>query len=1071
MNNDYKAFKANQSSMSSNNPIANRTASNYSKRLLKGNKYIYPALKNQNISPNKNNQFNRRIKYPYNKGPVPDPYDEEIITGYFVNPREEQRFVNENGGEEIEIEENNVENGEERNDLNDAFIGDSEFVRMDTPEDRNNYSPNQNGQDLYALNNLRNINNDLDNLNRNNRINREYYEDPNENPEEMNEEENEEYIIRSPEQDQENYFRTTNYNNFNNQVYQKRRVLGNLRDSASSEAYANKSFSRATLTDYRNSGIYIKPKTAYNNANINNGISTEERGIESQRDSSKKVLYDNNYEIIEESPIYNYPKVEQQEKGGKVDLNFSLNKLKNMTKNKSKEKYDMTLYENNLDKIVKIQATFRYYRIKKVMDKYHDIDEFIFHISKVQFSHFYDNFYFFINQLFNAYKANTLGGLNLDNNQEKELENEEENEDEDEENNEESDNEENKSYDKLLSDYNNLKKKYNALMRNREDNNINNNNINNNSKASFKKINPELASLPGETTFGSIKTDTHKIHKFKASLQNNNNNSTSNIKMNDNLTISNDYNEDDKYERNYYTPDHYDDEDSFNDAKDKRYSYSSIHSDEYSKYFDNEQPKHRFKSLNNKKTKGLGLSKGTKKNKIFEYSPSIEIEKQSRENSTKRNNINESQNERINNLSVIKVNRSGIEEQEDIFDKKRIEEIAHDKYVNNFSKDLRIVKNNKILLKNEKQEEKSYRSKNFDDKSIFKQKENIIELKAKKKTDEQKMKDIFNNKTLFEKIKSKLEKDNEKYRHNNIVDEEKPSLPYHKDNRFKILMLSKRTKENYLTIKQSKEKMNKNELKASNENNFEIKNEYYYIESKDSILPEIIEQKIKETNLMNQPINVINEFKEDKTILFSGSNFNIKGKEHKYVEDIEYNELTILNKEKKRKKKNEINKTENIKIKGQPKKWNLSKDLNPIFNNKFSLNNEDKLKDKLSKENNLYIEANELQVIDKKRKQSKKEKINIQLSTKEKQLFKCNENSINIKPIRKSKMREIKITTKKILKHEKIISRKKFLKNQHTSENSFFIKGNKTSLIDLGISKNGDLKIKRNKKKTKNSSY
>ena len=64
-------------------------------------------------------------------------------------------------------------------------------------------------------------------------------------------------------------------------------------------------------------------------------------------------------------------------------------------------------------------------------------------------------------------------------------------------------------------------------------------------------------------------------------------------------------------------------------------------------------------------------------------------------------------------------------------------------------------------------------------------------------------------------------------------------------------------------------------------------------------------------------------------------------------------------------------------------------------------------------------------------------------------------------------MREIKITTKKILKHEKIISRKKFLKNQHTSENSFFIKGNKTSLIDLGISKNGDLKIKRNKKKTK----
>jgi protein involved in sex pheromone biosynthesis len=74
-------------------------------------------------------------------------------------------------------------------------------------------------------------------------------------------------------------------------------------------------------------------------------------------------------------------------------------------------------------------------------------------------------------------------------------------------------------------------------MKSKNDNNTNTNHNNNNSKSSFKKINPELASLPGETTFGSIKTDTHKFRKFKASLQKNNNNSTSNIKLNDNLTI------------------------------------------------------------------------------------------------------------------------------------------------------------------------------------------------------------------------------------------------------------------------------------------------------------------------------------------------------------------------------------------------------------------------------------------------------------------------------------------------------------------------------------------------------
>ena len=482
-------------------------------------------------------------------------------------------------------------------------------------------------------------------------------------------------------------------------------------------------------------------------------------------------------------------------------------------------------------------------------------------------------------------------------------------------------------------------------------------------------MNQELASLQGETTFGSIRTDTNKFHKFKANLLNNNN-STSNIK--DNLTISN-YNEDEKYERHYYTPDHYDD-DSFNDIKDNRYSYSSIHSDENSKYFDNEQPRKRFKSLNINKIKGMGLNKGNAKNKVFEYSPTIEMDKQSRGNSTKRNNnnINESQNDRINNLSIININKSALDEPEDIFDRKKIEEMTYEKYINNYSKDLRIVKNNKIFLKND--EEKLLNKKKLRPKLEVTENE-VIELKAKEKSDEQKMKEIFDNKKLFEKMRAKLEKENaKKYRHNNITGEEGTSVP-NIDNRYKLLKNLKKTKENNITINQGK----KREIifKESNENNFEIKSEYYYIETKDSDLPEIIEKQIKESNIINQQIiKNENEFKENKTILSNETNFNIEGKKINKFEDIESNELSIISKQKKLKKRNEIKKNEEIKINAQPKKWNISKDLNLISNDEFSLIKKEKtISENKNKENELYIENNELQIIDIIRKNKNNEKI------------------------------------------------------------------------------------------------
>ena len=599
MNNDFKAYKkANHSSMSSNYPFAKKS-----------------LQKNNNKNANAYNPNNEQIS----------PNQNEIIKGYYINTGGGQNYRRNNSPEEgIEIEENEInedmyereeeedekDNEEFKNgELEEGFIGESEYVRRQVPNNSPYYGP--------VL--------DYSNFNR-----REYNYENHENNEEIEDDSNYNYL-RSPNQ---NDFTRTNYNKFGNKVYQKRRVLGNLRDSASSEAYANnKSNTRTTLTEYRNSGIYIKPKTAYNNLNNNNyGISTEERGIESLQESTK---------ILNQSTqVYDFPKAEQK-KGGKVDLNIGINKLnikknrKNVEQDEPKEEYDIPMYEQNIDKIIKIQSVYRGYKIKSIIDEYHDIDEFIFHISKVQFNHFYDNFYFFINQLFNVYKSKTLDEVgdpenNFDD-EGSEGESDNENmEDKDMNNSQEEDDDiNNKSYEQLKNDYTDLRRRYNALMRrNNANNNINN--ITNNSKTSFKKmnLNAEVASLPGETTFGSIKTDTNKLKKFKYNLRPKNN-STTNI--NDNLSISNYYNEEEnennnKDRRKFYTPEH---NNNYEDEEYKRYSYSSLHSEENSKFFDNEnlKKKHRFKSVNVGKMKGIRLNKPERKNKVFEYSPSIEYDK------------------------------------------------------------------------------------------------------------------------------------------------------------------------------------------------------------------------------------------------------------------------------------------------------------------------------------------------------------------------------------------------------------------------------------------------------------
>ena len=1329
MNND---LSNNHSSVSSNRYIANRKYPQLNKYIQesyikdknkgmldiqsKGNKTIFFDSDNDKRPSNQKELLISKAesKYPANYAPGPNPYNDGIIQGYYINVKDESRYnkpttyqiplrqrINErieerppinnyyyrrnveNGGEDVEEEEINegeyedemeMENGKNYVDISpqkeagyyndyNEYIGDG-IVRNNIP----NFSPNQNGQNVryYKKANIPNLNNKYNNFGQD------------------NENEEDQYEIESP---------AKNYN-INRQPYRRRHILGNLGDSASSEAYASSNTNQRNPNTENYSKIYVKPKTKYtnNNNNINvNGISTEERGIESQRQSPNNAANNgsylrkpyhyidteenelnkykhnkiNNYDEdsinVIEPPLYNYPNNDIN-KGGKVDLNnFGI--LKNRTKrgededeergeledeyeiNEEKiiriiklQRYVKSYIKVKEEKVTKIQSLWRGRGTRKIMKLYHDLEEFIFLISIVNFNHFSDNFFFFINQLFNVYKAKTLDNNNqidsLD--EEKEDNKNEQNEPKEEEEEEEKideNNKDNKKYNKLLNEYNILQEKYNELVYTK-------NNLSS-AKKSVLNNNNDILSVPGETTIGTIKTDTHKFPKFRGTQTNNNSTSIIN---NENITFSNDYNDDTvnnrEYDRHFYTPNQ-EDEDSFNEgSKEKRFSYSSIHSEENSKYFDNEQPGRgttsgkRNISLKNKGIKNkIGLlSLNKKKDRLLSYSPS------SRGNSITKQIQNDSQNEnRVNNIAIVPKHEdefeiSPMDEDKnllnnDIIDPKKLEENIYDKYANNFSKDLRIVKNNKINLENDN-DQKLYC---FDNERMFPENENNLELVAPKKTDDQKIKDIFDNERLLEKMKDKIkdiiipekkeltqyngdaflienEKSLDEYISENtkkinneieqninnleilqndhrnfaqskldlesnelflgnqinllkkknlkkiiptfenelnfertkdipnknpalfseektlptfndaeeknaftiknktpkrepksagfpkdkmIVDnvynsefsliEDRPMtergmpsekqkdivyLPF-KENVFKRLRRSKRTKDTYFTIKSEpkeiideqqnnllrgkknkKDNKNKDILKV-NENNFEIKSEYYYVETKDTPTPEIIEKEIKETIIINQPGENGGKFSDDKIILSNEDNFDIQANKtkNKYLEDIETNELTILSEINNKKRK-----------KGTSKQWD---NLNPIANDEFSYRNDYEYESNKESENNEPIDHNKSNEKYYEDKNDNYENISFDIQVNEQfeiidpkkyeqiDLIESRENDINLdgddipKEDKEAQIdiRPVKITTKKIVRKESILSRKKFLNNQSTLEDSFSIYG------------------------------
>jgi hypothetical protein len=266
----------------------------------KGNKTIFFDSDNEKRPSNQKDLLISKVisKYPTNYAPVPSPYKDGVIQGYYIKVNKAPKYDGrthyqtntdyygrniENGGEDYEEERGNegnydedmdYENGKEFPDVSPRnytdyypdYIGGGN-VRNNMP----NFAPNPYEQNIrYSKkNNFTNYNSDNYN---------------NYGPEYENEDD--QYLIDSPEDNCE----------ISGIPYRRRHIIGNLGDSASSEAYANKSNQNYQNSDIH-SKIYVKPKTKYNNKqNIyNNGILTEERGIESQRDIPNKFINNGSY--------------------------------------------------------------------------------------------------------------------------------------------------------------------------------------------------------------------------------------------------------------------------------------------------------------------------------------------------------------------------------------------------------------------------------------------------------------------------------------------------------------------------------------------------------------------------------------------------------------------------------------------------------------------------------------------------------------------------------------------------------------------------------------------------------
>ena len=622
--------------------------------------------------------------------------------------------------------------------------------------------------------------------------------------------------------------------------------------------------------------------------------------------------------------------------GGKVDLYFEL--INNKKDNNKRDIYSITGKNrlNQLERMIdtdeykynsliklqrfiksylylreicamKIQAVWRGCNTRKIMDLYNNLDEFIYHLSKVQFNHFNNDFCYFIKQLFNIYKANISNGNYNDVNDE--LEN---NENDININNEMMDDEpmmergvffdpekletENeialvvegeinnnnrirtsKDYDKLKRDYDDLYQQYNQLKNNKNNIIITDTN---------KRVRKKKEKNESESTIGSMKSG-YKFRFRTNSRDKTNYRGYSEVRHSADEkgknSFSNDYDADLDINRE---DDFFNQEISY-DEKDgspiqNQYNYFNVNSEENSKYFDNENIKE--DEINNKYNNNAGkytTKRGKYKNKGINKLNQNNINSPSIEKTTNYIGLNSKTFQRrqkySDDNSLIIPKR---EEEFNIIDNKGIFSPKVISNTNN-NKDILITPINRFTNKTKnwneinehiKNEEISYKNKNQNDFiKIIDNKDNEINLLQKKLNEVQnsvQKQKIFNNNL---EINNKLNEINIKGNKSHYIELNK--IESNGNNNQKKAILRNKSESHTISLRNEINIKGSKIYKIKENNKFDeiIKNSQFSLINKPKREIRIVTKKIlKKTNYIHS------RFKDNKTKISSQNEIDIR---------------------------------------------------------------------------------------------------------------------------------------------------------------------------------------------------
>ena len=856
----------------------------------------------------------------------------------------------------------------------------------------------------------------------------------------------------------------------------------------------------------------VSPNIEYKN--ISNENEAQINSEESDHQNELMFYNENDYNNYEPKKIIINDIIENdnfrgKEQGGKVDLYYELlnNKKDSTKRNKNslmrKDRFEMleNIIENDDYKMnsliklqrfiksylylrelcaMKIQAVWRGCNTRKIMDLYNNLDEFIYHLSKVQFNHFNNDFCFFIKQLFNIYKTN-ISNDNYQDESNEEIENNE-NDININNNNElidteflqergyfdpekleteneialvvegESNNKAKKDYEKLKKEYEDLNKRFNEL------NGIKNNDIiitNTNKRAGHKKEKNET-----ESTMGSIKSD-YKFRFRTNSRDNTNYRGYSEIRHSagdkEKNSFSNDYDADldiNKEDDFFNQEMSYNDKDNSGSPNDKKYNYYNIHSDENSKYFDNENIKEKESETKKKYINNAGkytTKRGKAKHIRINKKEKIDINSPLIEKST--NNLDQhsktfQRKYKYTEDNIIIPKR---EEEFNIIDNRDIFSSPKD-YDKNNNRDIIDITPNSIKNQN-------------DYIKILDDKENEINLLQKKlneiKNNEKKRRIFGNNLEINKNINEinikgnknqNIQLNNIELDKNNKLNERSMSLKAFSklepegisNNRFEVSVNKK--SHNNINIQETKKtnllrnKSQGNSISLRSEVN--LKGSKIYQMKENNQIDEII--KNEQFSLINMPkreVRIVTKkilkktnyihsrFKDNKTKISSQSKLDIKSKEKILNKNRAFSEVD-----------NKMTKENMIKLKGIGKKFD---DKNININNIATINFEGmqipiQKKKLISSKTceNIINKKSQFKIIEKSKQKEENvinKKTQFKINGIKKDLSDKNIDTCDLIP------KEIRITTKKVVKKTNII--KPRINNEITLNNEIILEG------------------------------